>query len=213
MRLYLIAAFILIVFLMISCAGYVYEPFRPLAVTTSQNTYVRFKFENKRNDSEKAILQDKDRIAKFFTYSFRVSIWDHQELFTKVKDFRTINPYFEYWQRYYNQTRMLRYGIHSLSFVENCEYKMPIPVGINKYKFDFSANDPRRLAKIVKTLNVPPNHSIRIIFDIDGPPQVGDEVESDEGTYFKSHQIPISLEIIPNPEPDIDKPCEIPEPK
>ncbi|MDV6236439.1 hypothetical protein CH379_012455 [Leptospira ellisii] len=196
--------------LLISCAGYVYEPFNPKPVTTSENTYVWFKFENKRTDSERAILQDKDRVAKFFTYHFQVSIWDHQEFFIKVKDYRTINPYFEYWQRYYKQTRMLRYGINSLTFVEGCEYKMPVPVGINKYKFDFGADDPRRLARIIKTLNVPANHSIRIVFDIDGPPQVEPEEQEEYGQNVKKYQVPIKLTVERNPEPDIDKPCEIP---
>ncbi|AJR16551.1 hypothetical protein [Leptospira interrogans] len=196
-----------------SCAGYSYEGYYPVPITTSENTYIRFRFENKRSEEEKQLLNDKDRYWKFFSYGFHVWIWTNSKLFTNVKKFRTINPEMSYWQRYYKPgTLYYRVGVDSLTFVEGCEYKMPIPVGKTKYKFSFGVNDPDRAAALVKTIDVPPNHSIRVVFDIGGPPQ--DDDEEDENVIrsrdFKKKRVPIRISVEPNPEPDEDKICELP---
>ncbi|EKO68775.1 putative lipoprotein, partial [Leptospira interrogans serovar Canicola str. Fiocruz LV133] len=39
-----------------SCAGYSYEGYYPVPITTSENTYIRFRFENKRSEEEKQLL-------------------------------------------------------------------------------------------------------------------------------------------------------------
>ncbi|EKR57254.1 putative lipoprotein [Leptospira interrogans serovar Grippotyphosa str. LT2186] len=207
-----IALNILVIFniiMFLSCAGYAYEPYYPVPVTTSKNTYLRFRFENKRSEEEKQLLNDKDRYWKFFSYHFHVRIWTSGELFKNVKEFRTINPEVKYWRRYYKPgTIYYRVGINPLYFVEGCEYKMPIPIGKTKFEFSFYGDEPFRFADMIKIFDIQPNHSIRVIFDIDGSPQEEDERE----TQYRSNKnrVPIRISVEPNPEPDEDKICELP---
>lgn len=65
---------------------------------------------------------------------------------------------------------------------------------------------------MIKTLDVPPNHSIRVIFDIDGPPQEEDEdaIEKGHRRRKSEYQIPMRVTIESNPDPDEDKPYELP---
>lgn len=104
-----------------------------MLIVTSENTYIRFRFENKRAENEKQALNGIFRSWNYFEYRFQVKIWTNAEIFKNVKEYRTINPTRSYWEKYYKkESSYYGSGINSLYFVEGCDYRMPIPVGKTK---------------------------------------------------------------------------------
>ncbi|EMN73260.1 hypothetical protein Lepto1489_22225 (plasmid) [Leptospira interrogans serovar Bataviae] len=92
---------------------------------------------------------------------------------------------------------------------------MPTPAGSNKYSFDVDFQAYQRSGSLESEFDLPPNHSIRLNFvpkDIEVPfSEEAFKDPKDRKVILKKKKIFEIIAIIePNPEPDEDKPCEIP---
>ncbi|ULG94523.1 hypothetical protein [Leptospira interrogans] len=103
-------------------------------------------------------------------------------------------------------------------FLIDCEYRMPTPAGSNKYSFDVDFQAYQRSGSLESEFDLPPNHSIRLNFvpkDIEVPfvpfSEEAFKDPKDRKVILKKKKIfEIIATVEPNPEPDEDKPCEIP---
>ncbi|MBM9578630.1 hypothetical protein JWG45_15905 [Leptospira sp. 201903070] len=104
-------------------------------------------------------------------------------------------------------------GAHSLRFYEGCDYRMPAPLGKHNYEFifnSFQGNSHKQSGKLIKTIDLPPNHSIRLNVSPAELPYPNPKDWTQKLMNENAYEIEITATVEPNPEPDEDKPCEIP---
>ncbi|TGM58946.1 hypothetical protein EHQ97_07235 [Leptospira adleri] len=90
---------------------------------------------------------------------------------------------------------------------------MPAPSGTHKFEFTFNSlrgNTPMQSGKLIKTIDLPPNHSIRLNIVPAALPYSNPKDWTQRMTNENAPEIEIIATVEPNPDPDEDKPCEIP---
>ncbi|PJZ51204.1 hypothetical protein CH380_21335 [Leptospira adleri] len=97
-----------------------------------------------------------------------------------------------------------------IRFYEDCDYRIPLSKGKVKYEFQIFIRNPKQNATLIKTIDLPPKHSIRLnIVPAELPyPNPKDWTQKIENENAPEIEIVATVE--PNPDPDEDKICEIP---
>ncbi|TGK07511.1 hypothetical protein EHO59_05255 [Leptospira semungkisensis] len=124
----------------------------------------------------------------------------------------SVHPESEYWESYYSDIKNLPQAVKSdirFAFVEGCEYRMPTNVGKNEYRFSFVSYGAAHTGRLETTLDLPPNHSIRLkIIEKGAPypnPQTAEERYANQRSKFDWYEIIPTIEA--NPSEDLKKPC------
>ncbi|WOT13276.1 hypothetical protein [Leptospira interrogans] len=168
-------------------------PYKP--ITNTDRSYVKFNFK----------VSDKEISNSNFALMI---YWYNKELIF-YEPF-LLNPHSAYWvEKYHLKDTGVRVG----KLYEGCDYRMPAPLGKRRYEFlfvYFHNNSPKQTVKLEKVIDLPPNHSIRLnVVPAKLPyPNPKDWTQKIENN--NAPEVEIIAIVEPNPEPDEDKPCEIP---
>ncbi|EKR82455.1 hypothetical protein LEP1GSC099_1707 [Leptospira interrogans str. UI 08452] len=185
----------------LNCSGFGMPPYKP--ITNTDRNYVKFNI--KVSDKEEKPL------SGLPNYVF-IGYWDEERIFINVPF--NLNPDREYWLENFKVLLYeIGWGMRDVRFYEGCDYRMPAPLGKRRYEFlfvYFHNNSPKQTVKLEKVIDLPPNHSIRLnVVPAKLPyPNPKDWTQKIENN--NAPEVEIIAIVEPNPEPDEDKPCEIP---
>ncbi|TGK04903.1 hypothetical protein EHO59_08605 [Leptospira semungkisensis] len=166
-------------------------------VPNVKNTYLKF---NIRNYKDRKNYDPDSWFYKINQFILLVEWFDSEPPFPYTKNSGysfPINPPESYYQNKEDKIGRMRIrqilnGDRRDYFIFDCEYWMPMPAGLGKFKFYMNDYENGRISEVTKELNLPENHSIRLAIHparIDYskyPPtvihlQVGENKNSQEG--------------------------------
>ncbi|WP_217699497.1 hypothetical protein [Leptospira alexanderi] len=184
-------------------------------------TYIKYKMGKFERKYKSNYILNSDKYV--FNFSVYLNNKGRRFLNISIKDEMKINPNEDFF--YHKKDGLDRNILSQLlvgdlrdNFIEDCEYRMPVPAGKNKLIFYVTFQAYRRSGSLESEFDLPPNHSIRLNFvpkDIEVAfvpfSEEAFKDPKDRKVILKKEKIfEIIASIEPNPEPDEDKPCEIP---
>lgn len=170
------------------------------SVIYDEKSYIRFQFANSR---PKNLEKAKSLIKPI--YELAVGIENPKFRFFSEKEY--FQPIFIFADHYRKYDRKIIPVASDFRYVEGCEYRIGIPSGTNTFRFEFGAEEPLRIAKLIKTIDVPPDHSIRLKIDLSMVGQINKEEENHVPSEFRKYQVPILVSIERNPASERVKMC------
>ncbi|PJZ51209.1 hypothetical protein [Leptospira adleri] len=180
-----------------SCQGsIVYWQHLTYKVKDSKKSYIRFELPSKYEEGGEMIKVDK--------YFIKILLLEKDSVF---KRYVLINPnrrlsFLEEW-----------YGLEQFVFYPNCEYKVEVPIGENKFKIEiakFESTNNGFYSILEKSVEIPQNYSLRLILTVAGLAYKDPINWTQKFNNRLNSRIEIVATVEPNPDPDEDKICEIP---
>ncbi|MBM9578632.1 hypothetical protein JWG45_15915, partial [Leptospira sp. 201903070] len=97
---------------------------------------------------------------KIRTY-YLLAIWSEPNSTNGVLN--SLIPDEDYWIRKYKVIfpEFSKDG-REIRFYEGCDYRIPLSKGKSKFEFQIFLRSPKQSGKLIKTIDLPPNHSIRL---------------------------------------------------